>query len=247
MNRLLRITSVVLGLSFSILVACDKSDDPQVLPCLLTSQTQLSFTYKFDYDGEFVRSFTTINPVASQSTIMLEYDDYGHIVALKYPNNMRSTFKYSGNFIIKRENFLDGILTDQIEYQYSEDRLVKIQEYDNVNSDLRKSEYRILEYDGDSKNIVRIKRFPTPTSSTHDDMTQYTYDDKRATLSAVPEALQRYYLLEGVSAENNITKITFGNGAEINYTYEYNDMGYPIKRTQIPAPEIVLLSTYRCK
>jgi hypothetical protein len=163
-------------------------------------------------------------------------------------NGTVSNLTYLDGKIVKQEWFTStNLLTDRQEYEYSGNQLVKIQEYVDSRTGFVKSEYRVLEYSDDTNNPSRVTYFNADNTTNF--TAEYTYGDKHAATGAVPPEFLVYEMLDGLSQDKNVLQIVFSTGTEIDYTYEFNESGYPTKRTETYSTGQVNIqtNTFDCK
>lgn len=245
MTKLRNYALVLLIASFG---SCDKSEDPKIVPCLLTSQvSSAGTTSTFNYDGKVMTSTVVSSSVGSTLTTF-EYDA-GRLTKLNIAGGIVLELTYTGDNITKQERLSGKNVLDRTEYEYSGDNLIKIQDYDDPGTGLAKSGYRTFEYFDNNVNMAREKRFSTATSTTPDVVLDYSmYGVNSSAFSAAPPEIIKYFKLGGLPIFTNILKISFNNGQEINYTYEFNDKGFPTKRTETYSNGVVNVqtNTYNC-
>lgn len=212
----------------SLLSACKEKeeDDPQLPACKLISIESSSIIFTYQYDGDVVKSrtATSVSDGRVIKVVSYGYDTNGNLVTVSSPGEV-ATMTYTNDQITKME-YLGSTSFSTTEYEYSGDRLVKIQNY--VPSGTDKAGYTIVEYSG--SNAVRAKSFST-TGTTPVFTTEYTYGDQNSAFLALPVAYLKFPRLEDVSIGHNLTKYVSSNGIEINYTSEFNSFGFPVKST----------------
>jgi YD repeat-containing protein len=230
-------------LTASILVGCNKDDDPKTKQCLLTSFVNTfddgSFTRDLTYDGQKVTKITETytepgsDPEIETSTFT--YDSKGNVTE-STSENSRTVYTYTNDQITKVENFYRTILSDRTDYEYSNNQLTKVQYYHMSSGTPVKDSYEIFEYSSTSSaNPIRVKSFNS-SSTTASITAEYTYDDKKKALAALPAAFLKLIILDGQGTANNVTKLTGTEGTTVTtvtYTYEYNTEGYPTKSTGV--------------
>ena len=144
-----------------------------------------------------------------------------------------------------------NVLQGQTDYEYSNGRLSKIQEYNFPpgSTTLAKSDHKILEYaTSTDKNPVRIKYFSSATSPTPYYTYEYTFSDEKSELAAVPKGFLKYLKLDGMSYENTVAKLTITHSVGTqtnNYTYEFNANGFPTQKISTNSGKPITY-TYNC-
>jgi hypothetical protein len=230
MNKVLRVASVFITLSFCLFVACDKGDDPvPEAACFMTSSEDSFGKWTYNYDSKIHNSFVYKSPNGVETLNTCEYDGEGNLTAFVW-HNSRIAFTYAHGQIVKREQFTGTVRESRVEYEYLNERLVKIQEYTGTELN-QKGTYWTLEYNDDSYNISHLTSFVPINNTTFSTTYNYTYGDKMAPSSAYPRAVLKYTRLVSTATENNLLKVVASNGEEVNYSYEFNDKGFPTKVT----------------
>jgi len=187
--------------------------------CTLISVNNAVYEYE---DGLLVRL------IIGQDTIFFKYDD--EVLAERISGLDTTLYSYvSGNLsrIDKHNSYC--LIEGNTEYYYK-DTLVRITVYETFNKTVTQGSFVSIEtYEYD--NFVSIET--------------YEYDNRINPFYGLPE-----YWFE---TEHNITKITFTNSkgsliSEWYYSYEYNEYGYPVKRTLNTGNDPVISEfTYDCK
>jgi hypothetical protein len=150
------------------------------------------------------------------------------------PKSISHKYKYDGNGQLLRKSFIRPTEnnSDFIEFQYENDRIVRSTGYNN-NSITGYTEYQYDEYG----NVIRQKKY-TVSSSGIDELsttTEYEYDNMHNPFQSF-----RRLITPGIyTNSNNVTKETCTLNFDVNppgekvqimeYTYEYNADGYPVK------------------
>jgi YD repeat-containing protein len=230
------------ALTASILVGCNKDDDPKTKQCQFTSFVRTNsngtYTFTFTYDGAKVTKITRTEVSGAnsdQSVATLTYDSKGNVSEINDSDGTRTVYTYTNDQVTKEEDFEGTVLIDRNDYEYSNGQLVKSQSYRETSTPgtLVKDYYEVLEYAStSSKNPIREKSFSATGSSPYR-TAEITYDDKKHYFYGIPAALLKLTILDGRGSENNVTKETYSATENSTYTYEYNTDGYPTKSTEI--------------
>ncbi|HZY82233.1 MAG TPA: hypothetical protein VFE50_22060 [Cyclobacteriaceae bacterium] len=244
---MMKLCNFFLLVVIAFFASCNKDGDPKISPCLMLSQASSAsgLTQTFNYDGETITSMTTSN--GSSSTVTAFVYESGKLTKFTVDGAPYVVFTYTGDNITKQEVLSsNGVTSGITEYEYSGGNLVKIQQYSSVNGSWQKSDYTTLEYYDNSDNILRVKRYAG--SSSPISVLDYTmYGANNAPYSAFPPAVLKYAKLGGTPIGLNILKITSANGTETNYTYEFNEKGYPTKQTATGSSGATVVQTYSYK
>jgi len=224
------------------MVACNDSDDPSPSEdprCLLISSHWIQPNgdlrdYSFTYDQNQITSlestFTFVGYEPNTGTTSFVYDDEGKIVEMNGPQG-KDVFTYSGEVIIKQERFNGVTLRDKFEFEYDNGNLVLIQDYTDNGTTLVNDRFQKLEYTKESgKDPAVIRTFNA--SGNLEGTAIYTYSNHDAATAALPAALKKYWVLGGLPVYRTASNVEFTNGESITYVYEFNDKGYPLKRTE---------------
>jgi hypothetical protein len=236
-------TLLTAALYASVLVGCNKDDDPKTKLCFLTTvvETNDSETTTINYTVDNqkvtkVNSSTVYSGVTYQDNATITYDSKGNITETTNDDGTKTVYTYTDGQITKTEDFDGTTLSDRTDYEYSNGQLIKAQYYSESSpGTFVKSDYDIFEYAStSSKNPTKIKSF-SKTGTTPDYTVVYEYDDKKNPYSASGTFLN-VLALYGEASANNITKATFTNASNPtiqtnNFVYEYNTEGYPTKST----------------
>jgi hypothetical protein len=232
-------------LAASILVGCNKDDDPKTKLCFLTTVVEVgsaeTTTINYTLENQKITKVNTKSVYSGGSfedNTTITYDSKGNITETNSSDGTRTVFTYTNNQVTKVEDFDGTTLSDRTDYEYSNGQIVKAQYYDETNpGTFVKDDYDVFEYaNTTSKNPIKIKSF-SKTGTTPSYTVEYQYDDKKNPYSA-SAAILNLLSLYAEASENNITKATFTSASSPNvqtntYTYEYNTEGYPTKSTRV--------------
>ncbi len=250
-------------LSILLIVGCDKKDDPAVVKCFLTEivTSELSSTYAYSREGNLTLVTYTFedggNPVTSVITVT--FDTNGNFS--KTENGLSTeTYLYDDdNRLTESKHFYDDDFTHGDHYVYnSSGQLIKTEGYEvnSLNTEITNwySDYEYISTA--SKNASRASRYDLHNSSfVLSNTFEYEYDEKKKPYDYILADILDYVFGEEQPSENNIIKETvkdsFNNTvASVNYSYQYNENGYPTVQTASRVGSTTTRSTtytYNCR
>ncbi|MCM5661538.1 hypothetical protein [Galbibacter mesophilus] len=246
----------LIGILTLLFTACSKDDDSSTTDPAedLVLPKTIRYTY-IDYpeDNSAVNVTYNENKIvevlgvdgSSKSVFTYDGDFISQIVDYDIDENGNEVFDFSNTYTYK-DGKLSSALSKEVSsqdgtefyvqktvYSHDSDEYVSYVMYDvneETNEETKYGEGRLYFKDG---NLVKDEEFYEGESSYAD---TYEYDDKKSPLSNV----LGYNLLLDNSKEiskNNVVKESFSySSGEPNidiYEYEYNEDGYPIKKTEI--------------
>lgn len=219
----------------SVLLSCKKGSDDVVEPArknLLTKRTDsdgLVFNYTYDASNRMVtwtRSSNAFNPAQN---ISFTYNANGMLTEFFESNSSyRTKYTYNADATVstKKSYSVSGAvetLNDTYTYSYATGAVTENYVQASTGNGFRQ------EYKYDTKgNQTEVKSYNTTTANpagTYSGMVTYgNYDAKNHYNSSAPAAF-----LFPAPPKNNVGTIVYSFGT-VNYTFEYNADGYPIKR-----------------
>ena len=239
--------SIFTNLVFTLLTpflfdGCDKND-PE-LPCLITSSSSTgggyTYTHTLVYSNRKAVSGTELSETPNGSTSLnttYTYNSVGDLSEIIYSNDIREVFTYTNGQITKKETFSNTTLIDQTDYEYANEQLITIQEYNvTFGATLEPEVYQTFEFVAPSDtNPVRAKYFYSPSSAVPASTSEFTYGEQKGAFAAGPAGLLKYFKINGQSTDKAITKqiiISTTSTQTITYEYEFNAEGYPTIRIE---------------
>lgn len=223
MNTRFSRASIVIMLSSFLLTECRENEDPQVIPCRLLSieSNTTLFTYQYEGDAVKTRTATNLSDGTVIKVVTYEYDDSGNLIGLSAPGE-RGTLTYTNGQITNLESE-GAIVFTTTDFEYSGDKLVKIQYYHPAST--TKSRYTTLEYSGSNATVAKTFDQGGGLLS----VVQFTYGDNSSPFLAFPPAYIKLMRLEDFSISNNLTGYESSEGVEIDYVSEFNSFGFPTR------------------
>lgn len=206
-----------------VLTACREDDDPQPSPCkLLSIETPFTlFTYQYEGDAVRTRTATSVIDGSIIKVVTYDLDDAGNIIKVSSPGET-GTPTYTNGQITKME-YTGATVYTVTDFEYSGDRLVKIQYYDPASTN--KSRYTTLEYSG--SNVSVAKTFSQSGGLLN--IVVFTYGDKYSPFMAFPPAYIKLMRLEDYSIGNNLTEYESTDGVGIEYESDFNEFDFPTR------------------
>lgn len=244
--RLLFINAV-----FTTIISCNDKGEPRP-SCYLTSENDntLGILLGFQYDGKVMNASSTTLLSGNSTLFDMQYDNYGKLTTITANDRPVSTFTYDDNEIIKQEIY-DGSDIIRIEtYEYSSGRLTNRRSYSVTDGTQVEIERRTFVYTDDSKNISRVMVF-TPGTAEPSLTIDYTYGDQHAPHGAATPEIIKYFRVSGIPVDNIVLRKVFSGGNVYDYSYTFNEHGYPLKETLTISSHAVSVTqntnyTYSC-
>ncbi len=249
----------LLGTILSVVVlitASCKEEDPKIVQCYLrTIGVQLGSASPSDIVNYEYMNDKIVSMTSSSVVTFFTYDSKNNLTEAS--NGSRSTKYYYNlkNQVTKSETIdAQGTLLSKSEYtDYNSKGLLTGMTYYEKNQagNLTVSTSYTYEYSDDREiNLISTKQYAPDGFLLFS--IAYEYDNKKGFLSALPYGLriliQTAHMAE--ISDNNYTKVTstdFTNDiGTLSYTFEYNENGYPVKRT-LGSGGNVRYFTYDCK
>ncbi|MFH1194528.1 MAG: hypothetical protein V1720_02370 [bacterium] len=216
----------------------------EVIRFTSTGQIDLKWTYKYDLDGNIL-SLETINEYGMvfykrESHYKNGYEtrryekDYGQ----KYEVNISYEYDDRGNMIEETAKDMKGELFSRVEYEYKNDRIMKITSY---NRDDKLTLIKENTYDEVGNRIREILTYPSTTIDT----VTYKYDERKNIL----EMDQGYFLQKYVfdERENMLSQEWYSKGVDKQGTFKfiYDDRGLVVERIRMDSlDEPVIYTRY---
>ncbi len=258
--------SIIRNLIFTLLIpfifnGCHK-DDLAPLPCLITGSTSTGGGYTYAHNLIYVnrKAVSGVNTSQTPSgsntqNVTYTYNADGNLSEIIYSTTVKEVFTYTNGEITKKEAFNNSKLTDQTDYEYANEQLIKIQEYSVTSgtTSLEKGVYQTFEFATPADtNPMRAQYFNSPDSATPTNTSEFTYGAQKSAFAAAPAGLLKYFKITGQSTDKAITKqviLSAGPTQTITYEYEFNSDGFPT--TRIESYSIGILQrattyTYQC-
>lgn len=216
-------TIFIMLLSSALFVTCKDDDGPKPPACKLTSfeSGTVRFTYQYDGDVLTSRNTTATSNGAVLRTVTYGYDDAGNVVSLTAPGEVGTLTYTSGQ--ITRMEFTGEMSFSQTDYEYSGERLVRIQYYEP--SGFEKANYTTLEYSGSNVTVART----FSQNGNLQKVEQFKHGDNYSPFAALPETHRKLLKLDDFSVGNNLTSYENTDGVEIEYVSEFNSYGFATK------------------
>jgi hypothetical protein len=239
-------------LTSSLFFSCSKEDDaPLVDPAATSKNCLLTETRGKDNNNDFITACEYDSQQRIIKTIIkMNGVDYGETI-IKY-NSSGRPYKTVTTWLTQNN------IQDSIVYEYNAAGLpVKKKDYENHNPSAQTSLtwYTIYEYNSSGKLIkessydytrnnilAQYSIYSYPTANTVkeefywgldlDEIIETTYDDKKG-FSLLPDNNWSVSSLkENIIINKKSTQVTSGDITDYTYTYEFNESGYPTKKTQ---------------
>lgn len=212
----------ILFVSF-VLVTCKEDDEPQLPACKLITFEGPTVKFTYEYEGDVLKSRTATWVVGGGvlKKVSYEYDDAGNLTSLSAPGEV-GMLTYTNGQITRIESMTSTSFSQE-EYEYSGERLVKVQYYEA--SGFNKTDYTTLEYEGSNVIIAKTYRANGTLRKTE----EFKHGDKYSPFLALPEAYIKLLRLEDFAVGNNLTSYKNSDGVEINYEAEFNTYGFATK------------------
>lgn len=222
-------------------VSCSKDDDE---------------TTPEEQSGKKIKALSMVNG-ENKDSLTFTYDSEGLLIETKWYGNAWSTTleaEYSTEYTYSNGKIIQGIsykwtnnvkrLDDKDSVEYTNATTQKYYEFNLVDGKFVKSSYittvklnasglpvKFDYQDGDStvltylnNNIVTEKEY---SSGAVERTINYSFDSKKNPLKGSPSHFGEFEYYNA----NNISKVVFSGSNEANYTYEYDNDGYPVKYT----------------
>lgn len=258
-NPMLRVLSLSLvTTAITILSSCNKDDGPTPGPDAILA---CKVTKIIDEDGEIVNvEYDSKDRITKMIDIedgddysqVYEYDNNNRVIKISYFDGTQpdgsSTVEYNSNGQWTKMLATESGDTDTYlaEYDGNGNR-TKITEKDQTNNTNYTTTFEYA-----NGNVMKETRTSTVGGTPYTSTTAYEYYmDKEDKLKPLKELLSMGYT--GTASKNMVKKATytysFGGSTSIdNYTYEYNDKGFPTKVTTIDNNSSDITSfEYQCK
>lgn len=250
------LSGFVLSLALLAITSSCKEDDPKVIKCYLQKvalqigSTPADNLAEYEYKDGKIASMT--NPPSTIVTSFM-YDSKNNLIETSSEFNKTKYYYDSKNQLVKAETSdAQGTLIRKSEYTdyNSSGLLTGMKEYaKTATGDLALSaRYKYSYSTGSAFNLISEEQYDSNDFLLFSNA--YEYDNKKGFLSALPYT-HRLLVKRSSMAEvsdNNFTKVTstdFTNDVgTLSYTFEYNENGYPVKRTLGPN---IRYFTYDCK
>jgi hypothetical protein len=198
---------------------------------------------EYTYDGEKAIG-TSSSSGGTMVTGTFTYDGNENIAGITYSDNAREIFTYSnGNITSRKKSDATDKLLSQWDYEYSNNQLTKVQFYDVADGIPYSAGFRVYEYDDTSDDPARVKEYTKHTPTTPSATYVYTYGEAKDAFEAASTSLKKYLRLLSASTKKNVVKITDGSKTW-DYTYEFNEQSYPIKRVESASTGNTYSTTY---
>jgi hypothetical protein len=229
-------------LTMVLFVTC-KSEDPEPSLLYLSKVTTELHTREYTFDGGKATG-STYTEGATKVTATFTYNGDGDITNINYSDDTHEAISYlNGNIIGRKRYDTTKKLLSQWDYEYSGIQLTKVQYYEVADGIPYAAGHIVYEYDDTAGNDpAQVKEFLNHTPTTPS-TSVYTYDQTKGAFSAAPAALKKYFRVLNISTEKNVVKIV-NDTKTWNYTYEFNDSGYPTKRVGGPSTGQAFTTSY---
>ncbi|WP_090681164.1 hypothetical protein [Myroides guanonis] len=198
-------------------------------------QVKYESIYEYSYGAngfvEVIKN-TRTNPNSTTETNEYLYYEGNKVVRRKYKqmstskNEIEETYTYENDLIVEATYKLPDYISKNKYYYDSSKNLIK-DEYYYSNNDMEFILDFVIEYQYKDGNVSKQQFSSNPFDKII--TSTYEYDDKNISKSNIfPVAFQKITY----TSKNNIVKVKNEESGEIvEYNYEYNSKGFPIKAT----------------